>query len=308
MKLYFAPLEGITGYIYRNAHMELFGGCDKYFAPFITPVENERLSIKCFRDIIPENNSVPLEVQVLTNSAEAFFRFENEIRVMGYENVNLNLGCPSGTVVKKNRGAGFLRDKEMLRDFFEEIFASTSLSVSVKSRCGFLGSDEFPELLDIYNAFPVSLLTLHPRTRTDYYKGEIRMETFDIAYSKSTVSLCYNGDINSTDGYFDICNRYPDIEGIMIGRGAIANPAIFREIHGGNKITTEELIAFTEVLAERYYKVLGCDVYTLHKLKEIWIYMMNNYPEEKKILKSVKKSQSVRELINSIKVLPPVVK
>lgn len=295
-KLYFAPMEGITGHIYRNTHAELFGMCDAYYAPFITPVENEKLSLKCLRDIEPEKNKVNLRVQVLTNSPDAFFRFEDRICAMGYDYVNINLGCPSGTVVKKDRGAGFLRNTDGLYDFLRSVFESTSLRVSVKTRVGFFDADEFDALMEIYNRFPLDSLIVHPRTRQDYYKGDVRMDAFQKAYHTSKNPLCYNGNILTTDDYNRICTEYSEIKGVMIGRGAIANPAIFREIRGGDKLRTEELIEFTNILAERYYEVLRSDAYTLHKLKEIWLYMMSNYPEEKKILKAVKKSSNVADL------------
>ncbi len=299
-KLYFAPMEGITGYIYRNTHAELFGGCDAYYAPFITPVENEKLSLKCLRDIEPEKNRVNLRVQVLTNSPDAYFRFEDRICTKGYNYVNINLGCPSGTVVKKDRGAGFLRNTDGLYDFLSSVFESTSLTVSVKTRVGFFDADEFDALMEIYNRFPLDSLIVHPRTRQDYYKGDVRMDSFSKAYRTSKNPLCYNGNILKTEDYNRICTEYPEIKGVMIGRGAIANPAIFREIRGGEPLRTEELIEFTHILAERYYEVLRSDAYTLHKLKEIWLYMMSNYPEEKKILKAVKKSSSVADLKNAI--------
>ena len=132
MNLYFAPLEGITGYIYRNTHAELFGGCDAYYAPFITPVENERLNKKCLRDILPENNRCSdLRVQLLSNNPKTYFKFEDEIIPMGYSEININLGCPSGTVVKKGRGSGFLREREAMTDFFQEIFERNNYLYSV---------------------------------------------------------------------------------------------------------------------------------------------------------------------------------
>ena len=135
MKLYFAPLEGITTYTYRNTHREMFGGCDQYFAPFITPSDNEKLSIKCLRDIVPEkNSSVKPIVQVLTNKAESFLKFEEKIKALGYSEVNINLGCPSGTVVKKNRGSGFLREPEALERFLEEVFSASELKIAIKTR------------------------------------------------------------------------------------------------------------------------------------------------------------------------------
>ena len=96
------------------------------------------------------------------------------------------------------------------------------------------------------------------------------------------------------------------LEGVMFGRGAVMNPAIFREVKGGRTLETRELVEFTDLLAERYLKVLGSEVYTLHKLKEIWMYMMWNYPEEKKILKAVKKSNRLPDLLEAIKGLPEI--
>ena len=74
MNLYFAPLEGVTTYTYRNTHAKLFGGCDTYYAPFITPSDIEKISIKNLRDILPDKNHVNLKIQVLTSKSESYFR------------------------------------------------------------------------------------------------------------------------------------------------------------------------------------------------------------------------------------------
>ncbi|MBQ8588746.1 MAG: tRNA-dihydrouridine synthase family protein [Clostridia bacterium] len=299
--LYFAPLEGITGYIYRNTHEELFGGCDAYYAPFITPVENERLSIKCLRDILPEKNNVSnLRVQVLCSRLDAFMRFEKEIIALGYDEVNLNFGCPSGTVVKKGRGAGFLREPEDLDNFLKDVFEHTELKVSVKTRLGYSDASEMDELICIYNKYHLQNLIVHPRTRMDYYKGTPNMEQFKKTYDISVNPLCYNGNIFTALEYENICSAYPDIEGVMLGRGAVANPAIFREIRGRAQLKAEELIEFSALLEDRYFEVLKSDAYTLHKLKEVWIYMMQNFPEEKKILKSIEKSGNLADLNRAI--------
>ena len=307
MNLYFAPLEGITGYIYRNTHAELFGGCDAYYAPFITPVENERLNKKCLRDILPENNRCPkLIVQLLSNNPKTYFKFEDEILPMGYNEININLGCPSGTVVKKGRGSGFLREREAMADFFKEIFESNKAESSVKTRIGFYDKSEYEPLMDIYNAHSLKSLIVHPRTREDYYKGSVHMDVFRSIYKTSANSLCYNGDIRTLSDAKSIADEFPLLDGIMLGRGAVVNPAIFRELKGGAKLTTEELIEFSHILAERYYEVLKSDMYTLHKLKEIWLYMMTNYPEEKKITKAVKKSSTVSQLHDAVRTLPKI--
>ena len=304
MKLYFAPLEGITTFTYRNTHFEMFGRCDEYFSPFLTPTDNERLSAKTMRDILPEKNTVNLRVQCLANSGEAFINLVEKISRYGYNEVNLNLGCPSGTVVKKSNGSGALRNLDQLYSFLDYIYSHSKMDISIKSRTGFSSHTEFEEILKIYSHFPVSELIIHPRIREEFYKGTPNLNSFELAYNNYNFKLCYNGDITSVSDFNKITERYPDLNGVMIGRGALRNPAIFREINGGEKLKTSELISFSNQLEKRYIPILGSEVYTLHKLKEIWIYIMENYPDEKKIFKAVKKSNSLPELNNAINCLP----
>lgn len=307
MNLYFAPLEGVTTYVYRNTHNEMFGCADAYFAPFITPSDIEKISMKNLRDVLPEKNSeLILKIQVLTSKSQSFFKFAEKVKSLGYDEININLGCPSGTVVKKGRGSGFLKDMQGLDKFLYEIFESTDINVSVKTRIGFDFGSEMDELLKIYNQYPISLLTVHPRTRAAYYSGEPDYEVFDMVYENSKNPLCFNGNVFTADDFHRIAEKYPELEGIMIGRGAIMNPALFREIKGGEKLTTEELTEFTHMLVQNYMEVLKSDYFTLNKLKEVWIYGMWNYPEEKKILKEIKKSTKVSDLVRAVEKLPPM--
>lgn len=305
MELFFAPLEGITSYIYRNAHNEIFGGCDSYFAPFITPSENERVSIKSLRDIVPEKNKgINLVPQTLINTSEAFFHFEERIKEVGFSEVNLNFGCPSGTVVKKDRGAGFLRFPERLDRVLYEIFEKTSLNVSVKTRIGFDSGDEMEKLMEIYNKYPLKLLIIHPRARANYYNGEPNMECFKKAYSASKNDVCYNGDIFSKEDFLRIKSAYPELKSAMLGRGAVINPALFRVLRGGDNLKTYELVRFLKKLSEDYFALLNSDRYTLNKMKEIGLYVMKNFPNEKKITKAIKKANFMRDFLNAVECLP----
>lgn len=305
MKLYFAPMEGITTYTYRNTHARFFGGCDMYYAPFIVPSDKERVSRKCLRDILPEHNEgAPLRVQVLTTQADSFVKFEEKIRELGYSEVNLNLGCPAARVVQKGRGSGALKDKEKLERFLLETFEKTSFDVEIKTRIGFADVSEAAELLEIYNKLSMQRLIVHPRTKIDYYGGVPHDDVFEEFYKYSKNKLCYNGNVFSVADYNRIAERFPDIEGVMLGRGAIANPALFREIRGGARITTQELIAFSEKLTENYYAVLKSEIFTLQKLKEIWVYVLWNFPEETKIAKAIRKSNNLEEFKAAIRKLP----
>lgn len=119
MKFYFAPMEGITGYIFRNAHHACFPSVDRYYTPFISPNQNRPMSPKEKRDVLPENNrNIPLIPQILTNNATQFLQAAKVLADMGYEEVNLNLGCPSATVVNKREGGWFFRRKAKTACFF----------------------------------------------------------------------------------------------------------------------------------------------------------------------------------------------
>ena len=305
MKLYFAPMEGITTYTYRNTHAQFFGGCDMYYAPFIVPSDKERVSRKCLRDILPEHNrDIPLRVQVLTTQADSFVKFEEKIKELGYSEVNLNLGCPAARVVQKGRGSGALKNKEKLEAFLLETFEKTKFKVEIKTRIGFADKGEADALLEIYNKLSMERLIVHPRTKIDYYGGVPHDDVFEKFYENSKNKLCYNGNVFNLADYKRIEARFPAIEGVMLGRGAIANPALFREIRGGAPITTQELIEFSEKLIENYYAVLQSEIFTLQKLKEIWVYVLWNFPEESKVAKAIKKSANLEDFKAAIHKLP----
>ncbi len=305
MKLIYAPLEGITNYVYRNTAKEMFGCCDEYYAPFITPSEDDKVNKKGLRDIVPENNpDIIIKPQVLTQNSDAFLRFSEKIKAVGYDEVNLNFGCPSQTVVKKGKGSGFLKDPEKVDAFLDDIFKTHPMKISVKTRTGFFEHEEMEHLMDIYNKYPLELLIIHPRTRSEFYGGVPNMDTFEKAFKKSKNPVCYNGNIECADDYERIVGLFPTLEYVMIGRGAVKNPALFREIRGGEGLKASELKKFTERLCENYPQELRSENFTLNKLKEVWMYMIQNYPEEKKIFKALRKAAKISDFMNAVLSLP----
>ncbi len=300
MKLYFAPMEGITGYVFRNTHREYFGEVCEYFAPFINPTECEKKSLKEFRDVLPEkNNNMPLKVQVLTNSASHYLSTEEKLIDLGYREININLGCPSNTVCKKGRGAGFLKDRDKLDNFLYEVFEKTSAKITLKTRLGFTNTDEIYELMDIYNKYPVKELIIHPRTREQFYNGIPDTDIFEKALSMAKMPVCYNGNIYSLKDYEYITSRFDNIESVMIGRGAIMNPGIFSEIANKDEITKDRLKGFLKLLSENYMEVLKSEHYTIGKMKEIMLYVMWMFSEDKKAIKGIKKATSIRDIFES---------
>ena len=172
MNLYLAPLEGITGHIYRNALHQCFDGFDKYFIPFISPNQKGHFSTREKKDVMPEHNQGMYAVpQILTNNVEDFLCTAKKLGDYGYKEVNLNLGCPSRTGVTKGRGAGFLDEPQKLDRFLDKVFEECNLEISIKTRIGMEDPEEFETILPIYNKYPLKELIIHPRVQKEFYKN-----------------------------------------------------------------------------------------------------------------------------------------
>lgn len=292
MKYYLAPMEGITGHIYRNAYEKYFHNIDKYFTPFIVPNESLSLKTKELRDMLPENNEgLNIVPQILTNNAEGFVLTANKLKQLGYEEINLNLGCPAGTVVSKKRGSGFLAYPEELDRFLDEIYKINDMKISIKTRLGKERADEFYKLIEIYNKYPLEELIIHPRTREDFYGNTPNLEIFKESLKLSKHSICYNGDIFTVDNYNKIVKEFPQVDKIMIGRGILANPGLIDEIKENKFITKEILKQFHDEIFENYTILLKEDKNAMYRIKELWGYMSHIFTNNKKYYKKIKKAQ-----------------
>lgn len=295
MKYDFAPMEGLTGYVYRNAHHQFFHQVDQYYTPFVVPNQNRSLTSREMNDICPEHNAgVPVVPQIMSNRAEDFIWAAEKARELGYGEVNLNLGCPSGTVVPKKRGAGFLAYPQELDAFLDQvcqILEKRGIGLSVKTRTGKDSHEEFPRLLEIFNRYPIKRLIIHPRIQTDYYNNTPNREMFAYALQESKIPLCYNGDLFSQEDLADFERQFPQVERVMIGRGFLANPALAE----GRPLDKQRLKAFHDTLEAGYEQVLSGDRSVLFKLKELWNYLGCSFADFERYRKKIKKAQHLSE-------------
>lgn len=295
MKFYFAPMEGVTGYIYRNIHHSYFPNVDKYFTPFI--VANQSVSFKTreLQDIKPEHNQgMNVVPQILTNNAHDFIQTSKKIKEFGYDEINLNLGCPSGTVVAKGKGSGFLARKEELNRFLEEVFNANVTKISIKTRIGLDNPDEFQDLMLIFNQYPLEELIIHPRIQKDFYKNTPNLTVFSEGLSTSKHEVCYNGDIFTVNDYKNFIVKYPQVNAIMLGRGIIANPALIQEITSGVGLDKRVLKEFHERLVIEYKRILSGDRDVLFKMKEVWHYWAYMFTDDEKYRKKIRKASDFR--------------
>ena len=297
MKYYLAPLEGITTYIYRRAYHTHYRPMEKYFTPFLVPHTKKDFNTREKNDILPEHNpDMYLVPQILANDAKGFLDTVEKLKMYGYDEVNLNLGCPSKTVVSKGRGSGFLIHTEKLERFLDEIYAKADVKISIKTRIGKYDADEWGKLLDIYNKYPVEELIVHPRVQQQFYKGHPDLDAFADAVKECRHPLCYNGDIFTVEDMERLKKRFPEISCVMLGRGILRNPELTDIIEsGGGRIDVKKLRAFHDQIFQDYQEVSCGDKNVLFKMKELWSYQVYQFSEPERLFKTFKKVQDCNE-------------
>ena len=301
MKIYFAPLEGITNHIFRNAYNEIYGHIDKYFAPFISPSEKCPITPRERKDVTPENNKgINLFPQLLTCRSDHFIEGAKELQAMGYKEINLNLGCPSGTVCAKGKGAGFLPETLALQTFLDDIYSyaeSDDMKISIKTRLGYYNPDEFYDLLEIFNAFPVSELIVHPRIKSDFYKGEPRKEYYAYALEHSKCPLVYNGNIFSVKDHDGFSSTFGvSLDPVMLGRGLISDPSLADKLKGfATETDFAKFRRLHDTLYHEYQKIMSPDINVLYKMRELWGYWQTLFDGKDRDIKRLMKAKKYAE-------------
>ncbi len=310
-KLYLAPMEELTGYVFRNTLNKHFGYVDRFYTPFISP-DNRIMKTRAAREILPENNSgLDVIPQLLTNDSALFNEAAKLIAGMGYEEININFGCPSNTVASKFKGSGILRAPDIMDRFLDGVFNGQdsvfrnypSFRISVKTRVGYNDTSDLPTAAVILNRYPIYEIIVHPRVKKDIYAGKPRMDAFDHIINNCKTKISYNGDVSTQQEFDRIFGIYGDrITGIMIGRAAVTDPGIFRRIRSGRETTIDELYDFLSELYDTYRKDFSPEN-ALSKLKEVWSYQVLKIEDEKdrsRVLKSVIKAKNDREYKDAV--------
>lgn len=298
VKYYVAPLESVTTWIYRQAHAKIYGRLDKYFIPFLEPHEKRDFKTRELQEILPEHNeNIYVVPQILTNRSEGFIKLAKALKDWGYEEINLNLGCPSKTVVTKGKGSGFLAKPEELERFLTEIFDALSgeVKISVKTRIGKEDPEEFSALLELFNKYPMEELIIHPRVQKDGYGNVPRLELYELAEKQSVNPLCYNGDLYTREQIRNFAERFPGTERLMFGRGFLRDPGLLYNEGKDSKDIFEKFWAFHDLVYEGYQERNMGDRNVLFKMKELWSYQVYQFSEPERLFKTFKKVQDCNE-------------
>ena len=311
MNYYVAPMEGLTDRVWRQAHQKWFGWAGapaKYYAPFLSPPENRVLIKKKMAELAPESNpGAPVVPQLLAKDGALAAWMVGQLRQLGYTEVNLNFGCPSGTVTAKGKGSGMLRDLDKLDAFLAALFAEAEGPLTVKTRLGVEKPEEFAAVLEVYNRYPIAELTIHPRVMRQQYRGEADREAFAKALPTCKMPVCYNGDLTTVEQLRTLEADFPAVQSLMVGRGIIADPALFRQALGGPAATKEELRGYLDDLYHGYTALFGSAGCAISRMKGHWFYLIHRFEGSERLEKQLRKLREPWEyetVVNQIFTLP----
>lgn len=304
MEFLFAPMEGVTYSVYRALHNEMFPGAAEYYTPFIAPDGKGSFKSKYLSEIIADVSAgVHVIPQIMANRPEPYSITAQKLAELGFTETNLNAGCPSGTVFKKHKGSGMLSDLTSLDAFLDVVFSDAEKdgrTISIKTRMGVHSTAEFGLILEIYRKYPVSKLIIHARDRDGLYTSPPDIQGFAEAMKCCSFPVSYNGNVFSPVHYDSLLSAAPGVSSVMIGRGALANPALIRTLSGGPALKINELREFHDRLTDAYLSDGLSPYFTLERMKQLWYFMIHMFPDSKREHKAILKANSIPEYVSAV--------
>ncbi len=296
--IYLAPLEGCTEIEFRNVFTKHFGGVDAAVAPFVSLMHHDADEKRRSWDIPHASEQRMITIpQFMGRNIKDFNHLYAWIKYMGYDELNWNLGCPSKRVVRRGRGCGMLKFPDEIRFFLDGVFNHADIKFSIKTRLGLESPDEFYQLFEIYNQYPIKEIILHPRIGSQMYRGEVRHDYFKECLKLSKNELVYNGDINSVADFNQIREMYPAIKKIMIGRGLLKDPFLAEKINGGFSIVMafdrDRFFAFHQELYQVFEGKFRDKSEILGKMKDYWRYFSYQFDERNEVFKFIARSKDI---------------
>lgn len=280
MQIMFAPMQGYTDAVYRNAHASLAGGVDCYFSPFIR-IEKGQVRGRDMRDIELDSNVVP---QIIVSGPDELDRLSDMISERGFSRIDINMGCPHPPQMNHGRGAGLLPCPDKVAALMDAVKAHTETSYSVKMRLGMLSPDECLALLPILNDTPLKHITVHARTAKQMYRGLPQYDAFQAFLEQSANPVIYNGAITCAQDIRDIESRFPSVCGVMIGQGLLARPCLAAEYRSGTTWPQERVERLVWQIHDHVFShaklTLQGDSQILARMQSFWQPLENTIPRK----------------------------
>ena len=229
-QLFLAPMEGVGDRLFRLA-MAQIGGVDWACTEFIRVPKNAHCRSLARVYDPHETAPIPIAAQIMGYDPELMARMAQELEGRGAPRIDLNCGCPSNRVTGRGAGSTLLTDPDHLHLVAKAMVEAVKIPVSVKIRSGYEDTSKFEEICTTIEAAGASMITIHPRTKVEGYSGQANWSLLRRAKEILSIPVVGSGDVVSAEDAFRM-HQETGCDGVMIGRGAIANPAIFQQIRG----------------------------------------------------------------------------
>lgn len=252
-----APMQDVTDVAFMRVLARVGSLPDVFVTPYFRSTRTTcAMGEGPLRCILENTTGKPVWAQLAGSEREPLLRDARELGALPVAGINLNVGCPSPLVNRHGAGAGLLRDLPRLRELCLSLReALPEGRFSVKCRLGWAEPTEFPAVLETLREARPDLLMVHARTRRELYGGTPHRDAVRLAVQEMPCPVLANGDICTGKQAAEWMAEVQP-EGLMIGRGAVTNPFIFRELRGGPPPAPEEMQLYYHALMEETATVL----------------------------------------------------
>jgi len=303
--MYFAPVQGHTDAPYRYYHARIYGADAIYYTPFIRWEKGgvRKQDLKSIEgDMAQGYRLIP---QIIFRDGIELNSLISAMRESGAMEIDLNMGCPFPLQTARGRGAATILNTSLADEVVKAVNENSDITFSVKMRLGLESPDEWHSLLSRLNEVSLSHVTLHPRYAKQQYGGEVYLDQFAEFLDVSKNPVVYNGDILTPEDAARIKSRFPGIEEIMIGRGALGRPSLIHEIASGEewdrprRLST--MLKFHRALYDHYTETLCGEHQALSKLKPFWEYAEKEIG--RKAWKAIKKAVNMAKYHSAVAIV-----
>jgi tRNA-dihydrouridine synthase B len=306
--LMLAPMQGVTNRAMRALFID-WAKPDVVFTEFVrvnaaAPVR--RISNGDLKEMAAAENGVPLVVQLIGHGAEALIAAAHAAQGAGAVHLNLNMGCPYGRMTSGATGGGMLKHPEILHQIIPPLRRAVSGSFSVKIRAGYDDPEQILRLLPLFEQAQVDFLVLHPRTVVQRYEGFADHRITARVVKETPIPVIANGDIRTAAEGLRILEETGGA-GLMLGRGAIADPLLFGRLRDKDPAEPEQdavvsmLQRYLDDLLSRYGKLFCGEQQVLAKTKEVLAFIPD--PNLQEGIKRLRKAKSVESFRGALEKL-----
>ena len=300
---FLSPMAGLTDSVFRRLIKRL-GGCGLVMTEFTSAEGLTRNSLKSKRMLFYHEEERPVTAQLFGAEPSRLAEATRMVEDLGFDAIDLNLGCPAKKVVKACGGSALLRETKLLEEILKTIRAATSLPFTIKIRAGWSETEIVSvQVGKMAEDIGINAIAFHPRTRVQGFSGHSDWNLIGQLKAALKIPVIGNGDIVTPEDAFRM-KRETGCDGVMIGRGALSNPWIFRQIHeleNGLPLTQPDVAAKYQLI-KSYFQLLFEEETpgAIGKMKQFASWFTHAIPYGAALRKSIYESQTESEVMDRI--------